>query len=163
MLFFLSSLPKFRKGILAFIRCKELNTVDFQTDSPIQAQKKFETQQSLTNHNFMPISKKRPPPRVRFDSYKSEKTIFDHIDEIESNDTTNNKPSQKSQAIIRWSKPTSQKKVTFAVETVIMTQNEENKVAKLIRFRAGHNYRQNFQIALLHRHNCTDNFRRTSL
>ena len=161
MLFFLSSLPKFRKGILAFIRCKELNTVDFQTDSPIQAQKKFETQQSLTNHNFMPISKKRPPPRVRFDSYKSEKTIFDHIDEIESNDTTNNKPSQKSQAI-RWSKPTSQKKVTFAVETVIMTQKQENvKMAKLIRFRAGHI--QNFQIVLLHRHNCTDNFRRTSL
>ena len=104
-------------------------------------------------------------PRVRFDSVKSEKTIFDDIDEIDSNATTkNNKSSQKNQAIIRWSKPTSQKKVTFAVETVIMTQKEENfKVAKLIRFRAGHNYRQNFQIALLHRHNCTDNFRRTSL
>jgi hypothetical protein len=163
VLILLSSLPKFRKGILAFIRCKELNTVDFQTDSPIQPQKKFEAQQSLKSQLVMPNSKKRPPPRVRFDSVKSEKTIFDDIDIIVSNDTTkNNHPSQKSQAI-RWSKPTSQKKVTFAVETVIMTQKEENKVAKLIRFQAGHNYRQNFQIALLHRHNCADNFRRTSL
>ena len=134
------------------------------SDSQSQPQKKFEPQQSLTNQIGMPNSKKRQPPRVRFDSVKSEKTIFDDIDEIDSNNTPNNKPSQKSQAIIRWSKPTSQKKVTFAVETVIMTQKEENfKVAKLIRFRGGHNYRQNFQIALLHRHNCTDNFRRTSL
>ena len=157
----LSSLPKFRKGILAFIRCKELNTVDFQTDTPIQTQKKLEAQQSLTNQIVRPNSKKRPSPRVRFDSHKSEKSIFDSIDEIDTNDTTDNKPSQKSQAI-RWSKPTSQKKVTFAVETVIMTQKQENvKLAKLIRFRAGHI--QNFQIVLLHRHNCTDNFRRTSL
>lgn len=146
----LSSLPKFRKGILAFIRCKELNTADFQTDSPIHTQKKFEDY------------KKRPSPRVRFDSHKSEKTIFDSINEIDLlSKNTNNKPSQTNQAI-RWSKPTSQKKVTFAVETVIMTQNQENvKIAKLIRFRAGH--KQNFKIALLHRHNCTDNFRRTSL
>ena len=157
----LSSLPKFRKGILAFIRCKELNTVDFQTDSPIQTQKKLEAQHSLTNQIVRPNSKKRPSPRVRFDSHKSEKSIFDFIDEIDTNYTTDNKPSQKSQAI-RWSKPTSQKKVTFAVETVIMTQKQENvKMAKLIRFRAGHI--QNFQIVLLHRHNCTDNFRRTSL
>ena len=123
------------------------------------------TQQSLTNQIVRQANPaKRSSPRVRFDSHKSEKTIFNSIDEIDSSDTnTNNKPSQKNQAI-RWSKPTSQKKVTFAVETVIMTQKEENfKVAKLIRFRAGHNYRQNFQIALLHRHNCTDNFRRTSL
>ena len=43
-----------------------------------------------------------------------------------------------------------------------MTQKQENvKIAKLIRFRAGHI--QNFQIVLLHRHNCADNFRRTSL
>ena len=158
----LSSLPKFRKGILAFIRCKQLNTVDFQTDSPIQTHKKFEATQSLTKQIVRPNSKKRPSPRVRFDSHKSEKSIFDSIDEIDTrNDTTDNKPSQKSQAI-RWSKPTSQKKVTFAVETVIMTQKQENvKMAKLIRFRAGHI--QNFQIVLLHRHNCTDNFRRTSL
>ena len=132
------------------------------SDSQSQPQKKFEPQQSLTNQIGMPNSKKRQPPRVRFDLVKSEKTIFDDIDEIDSNNTPNNKPSQKSQAI-RWSKPTSQKKVTFAVETVIMTQKEENlKVAKLIQFRAGHNYRQNFQIAL-YNHNCTDNFRRTSL
>ena len=159
----LSSLPKFRKGILAFIRCKQLNTVDFQTDTPIQTQKKLEAQQSLTKQIVRPNSKKRPSPRVRFDSHKSEKSIFDSIDEIDTrNDTTDNKPSQKSQAI-RWSKPTSQKKVTFAVETVCcMTQKQENvKMAKLIRFRTGHI--QNLQIVLLHRHNCTDNFRRTTL
>ena len=120
------------------------------------------TQQSLTNQIVRPNYKKRPSPRVRFESHKSEKTIFNSIDEIDLSDTnTNDKPSQKNQAI-RWSKPTSQKKVTFAVETVIMTQKQENvKMAKLIRFRAGHI--QNFQIALLHRHNCTNNFRRTSL
>ena len=152
----LSSLPKFRKGILAFIRCKELNTLDFQTDSPIQTQKKFEAMLSSGGYR-----KSKPSPRVRFDSHKSEKTIFDSINEIDSIKNTNNKPSQTNQAI-RWSKPTSQKKVTFAVETVMMTQNQENvKMAKLIRFRAGH--KQNFQIALIHRHNCTDNFRRTSL
>jgi hypothetical protein len=122
------------------------------------------TQQSLTNQIVRQANSpaKRSSPRVRFDSHKSEKTIFNSIDEIDLSDTnTSDKPSQKNQAI-RWSKPTSQKKVTFAVETVIMTQNQENvKMAKLIRFRAGHI--QNFQIALLHRHNCTNNFRRTSL
>ena len=85
----LSSLPKFRKGILAFIRCQELNSADFQSDSPIQTQKKFEAQQSLTNQTGMPNSTKSPTPRVRFDSHKSEKTIFDSIVEIDSSDATN--------------------------------------------------------------------------
>jgi hypothetical protein len=59
-----SSLPKFRKGILALIRCKELNTLDFQTDSPIQTQKKFEAQQVDTIQYFLCELGIKPPMQI---------------------------------------------------------------------------------------------------
>ena len=65
-------------------------------------------------------------PRVRFDSYKSVKTIFDNLDEIDSNDTVNNRPPQSSTETSRNSLiATSDLKVVPGVQLVVVKMENE--------------------------------------
>ena len=65
-------------------------------------------------------------PRVRFDSYKSEKTIFDNVDEIDSNDTVDNRPPKSSTECSRNSLiASSALKVVPGVQLVVVKMENE--------------------------------------
>ena len=156
------SIPKFRKGILALLTCQDVSTI--YLDSPIQNQKKYEIRQNGTNMSW-PTTKKRPKPRVRFESDDITLDSFNEIYSASEEEDTPEAP-RKYQNRLKKSKKEinseSQNQVSFDIETVvIMSKSQENgRLSKLIKFSVGNV--QKYEIALLHPHD-NNASRRTSL
>ena len=150
-LFFHFSLPKFRKGIVAFITCKNLSKINL--DTPTELKKKPEKDKTFEHKPEWDDCKRKTVPRVRFDTHKCDIT---GITEIGSEEVRKYKNIQKRKINHLYN----QQQLTFDIETsVVITQDE--KFNKIVRFKTGHEYNQNCNIGLRYRY--ATSCRRTSL
>ena len=150
---------------MALLTCQEVSAI--YLDSPIQNQKKYEHRQNGTNMSW-PTAKKRPKPRVRFQSDEVTLESFGEVysesaseDEMSPQNTPKKIPKmlKKRKKALNSESPN---KVEIDIETVvIMSESQENgKLSKLIKFSLGNV--QKYEIALLQHHDA-NHLRRTSL
>ena len=144
-----SSLPKFRKGILAIVFCQKLDTIQF--DTPSKTRKKLEKQRTLEFEQ----QKSSRKPRVRFETYTTESLVEvdPELASIMKKKTKHNHGDTKSST-------KSENQLVFDVGTIIFMKFESENWTKLIRLNTNQN--TNFKIGLFRRHNF-ENYRRSSL